>query len=53
MATTTIPNEYIYKSFIVYIPIVLGFPSSSDGKESACNAGDFGPRTRRFTWGRE
>ena len=24
-------------------PVFLGFPSGSDGKESACNAGDLGP----------
>ena len=24
-------------------PVFLGFPGSSDGKESACNAGDLGP----------
>ena len=29
----------MYLAFI-YIP---GFPSSSDGKESACNVGDLGP----------
>ena len=23
-------------------PVVMGFPGSSDGKESACNAGDLG-----------
>ena len=23
-------------------PVVLGFPGGSDGKESACNAGDLG-----------
>ena len=45
MATTTIPNGYIYKSFTVYIPIVLGFPGGSDGKEFACNTGDMGPRS--------
>ena len=45
MATTTIPNGYIYNSFTVYIPIVLGFPGGSDGNEFACNAGDMGPRS--------
>ena len=29
---------YIFK----YIHIILGFPGSSDGEESACNAGDPG-----------
>ena len=24
------------------IPVLMGFPSGSDGKESACNAGDLG-----------
>ena len=24
------------------IPVFLGFPDGSDGKESACNAGDLG-----------
>ena len=26
----------------LYIPVFLGFPSGSDSKESACNAGDLG-----------
>ena len=32
------------------IPIILGFPGSSAGKESACNAGDLGsiPGLGRF-----
>ena len=32
--------------------IVKGFPGGSDGKESACNAGDSGliPELRRFPW---
>ena len=53
MATTTIPNGYIYKSLTVYIPIVLGFPGGSDGKEFACNTGDMGPRSGWFPWRRE
>ena len=33
----------------------LGFPGGSDGKESACNAGDPGsiPESGRFPWRRE
>ena len=33
----------------------MGFPDSSVGKESACNAGDLGltPQLGRFPWGRE
>jgi len=33
----------------------LGFPGGSDGKESACNAGDPGliPGLGRFPWSRE
>ena len=31
---------YIY--IYIYIYISLGFPGSSDGKESACNGGDLG-----------
>ena len=34
---------------------VLGFPGSSDGKESTCNVGDHGmiPGSGRFPWRRE
>ena len=34
---------------------ILSFPGGSDGKESACNAGDLGssPGSRRFSWRRE
>ena len=28
--------------FSLYITIIRGFPGGSDGKESACNAGDLG-----------
>ena len=37
------------------IPISLGFPDSSVGKESACNAGDLGsiPGLGRFPWRRK
>ena len=33
-------NKYIF--IIIYIMNILGFPGDSDGKESACNAGDPG-----------
>ena len=35
--------------------VFLGFPGSSDGKESACNVGDLGsiPGLGRFPWRRE
>jgi len=32
-------QSFIYWIFVV---VVAGFPGSSDGKESACNAGDLG-----------
>ena len=37
------------------IPVFLGFPCGSDGKESPCNTGDQGsiPGLRRFPWRRE
>ena len=33
----------------------MGFPGSSDGKESACNAGDLGfdPQVGKIPWRRE
>ena len=35
--------EYVNSTFVLAICIVLeGFPNSSVGKESACNAGDLG-----------
>ena len=41
---------YLYIIYI-YIYIYIGFPSGSDGKESACNAGDVGsiPGSGGFT----
>ena len=35
--------------------ILMGFPGGSDGKESACNAGDLGSilELGRFPWRRE
>ena len=33
---------YIYICLSIYLSIYEGFPGSSDGKESACNAGDLG-----------
>ena len=33
---------YTYIYIYIYIYISLGFPGSSDGKESACNGGDLG-----------
>jgi len=33
---------FIYLCLYVYIPIYVGFPGSSDDKESPCNAGDPG-----------
>ena len=35
-------------------PVFLGFPGGSDGKESACNAGDLGsiPGLRKIPWRR-
>ena len=32
----------VEKHLMMYVNIFLGFPSSTDGKESACNAGDSG-----------
>jgi len=32
----------VKKCFIFHIRPFLGFPGGSDGKESACNAGDLG-----------
>ena len=37
--------RYYGKDIDRYILIVLGFPGGSDGKESACNAGDLGLNT--------
>ena len=39
-----VKKEYIHKTYIcvVCIFIYMGFPGGSDGKESACNAGDLG-----------
>ena len=43
--------------FIIFVPgsQSMGFPSSSDGKASACNAGDTGsiPGLGRFPWRRK
>ena len=43
--------------FIIFVPgsLSMGFPSSSDGKASACNAGDTGsiPGLERFPWRRK
>ena len=35
------------------MPVFMGFPSGSDGKESVCNAGDLGsiPKLGRFSEG--
>jgi len=33
---------YFDNLFKIYLNLVLGFPGSSVGKESACNAGDLG-----------
>ena len=30
------------KAELLYLPTIAGFPGSSNGKESACNAGDLG-----------
>ena len=37
MKALRLVSDFIY---IIYIYIILGFPAVSDGKESACNAGD-------------
>ena len=46
---------FIWVSSLHQVAKVLGFPGSSDGKESACNAGDLGsiPGLGRFPWRRE
>ena len=38
-----------------YLPHKKSFPGSSDGKESACNAGELGsiPRVGKIPWRRE
>ena len=47
-----INSQFIYVYYYIYIIIyyILGFPGGSDGKESACNAGDlaFIPGSVRF-----
>ena len=47
--------SYYSKDIYRYVLIVLGFPGGSDGKESACNAGDLGliPGLGRSPWRRE
>ena len=40
---------FIYIKIHFFIQVKLGFPGGSDGKESACNAGDLGSVPR---WGR-
>ena len=39
----------VEKYLTIYVNIFLGFPSGSDGKESACNSGDPGSIPK---WGR-
>ena len=36
------PKKLIYIYYSLYIYIYIGFPGSSNGKESACNAEDLG-----------
>ena len=36
------PVAYSWATIILWLLLFLGFPSGSDGKESACNAGDLG-----------
>ena len=44
-----------FSSYISYLSLQWGFPSGSDGKESACNAGDSGliPGWERWSGGRK
>ena len=35
-------RKTLWENFYLKVPEDLGFPGSSDGKESACNAGDPG-----------
>ena len=44
-----------YTSNAAYSPFLWGFPGGSDGKVSACNAGDLGsiPGSGRFPWRRK
>jgi len=34
--------EFLWNAVLVSIEMIIGFPSGSDGKESACNVGDLG-----------
>ena len=50
MGTKWIMHVYQSVQYLAYIYIyIYGFPSGSDGKESACNAGNLGsiPRSGR------
>ena len=42
--------HFRFLSILLNIIVLLGFPGGSDGKESACSAGDLGsiPRLGRF-----
>ena len=43
-------HNHWWNSFFFFFKVTYGFPSGSDGKESACNAGDLGsiPESGRF-----
>ena len=51
---TGVDSHSFLKGMLI-IPVFLGFPGGSAGKESACNAGNLGsiPGLGRFPWGRE
>ena len=40
--TTGLPGKFVFGTFVKHLVSSLGFPHSSVGKESACNAGDLG-----------
>ena len=40
--TTGLPGKFVFGTFVKHLVSSLGFPHSSVGKESACNAGDPG-----------
>ena len=50
-----LPSDFSSQRCLLYYNVKkLGFPGGSDGKESACNAGDLGslPMLGRFPWRR-
>ena len=53
--TLVFHSEFISADLCAYQDHTVGFPSSSDGKASACNAGDPGslPGSGRFPWRRK